>query len=101
MISTRPEPAQGAIPSRRLAAAQRGEYLLTLLAPQDGAAGAHDAGRVQVLRVLLDVDQHNLLRNPVEYVLGPRSAALAVALIAAQLLRYPTQAGYPLRMKNP
>jgi hypothetical protein len=67
----------------RLEAAERGEGSLALLACQDGAPGAHDAGRVQVLGVLLDIDQHDLLRNPVQDVLGPHPATLAGALLAA------------------
>ena len=84
----------------RLEAAERGEGSLALLACQDGAPGAHDAGRVQVFGVLLDVDQHYLLRNQVEDVLGSRRASRAVALLAAQLLRYPAQARYPICTKD-
>ena len=51
---------------------------------------------MQVFGVFLDVEQHDLLRNQVKYVLRPCPATLAEALLAAQLLRYPAEARYPV-----
>ncbi len=81
-------------------APQRGEDPLALFAGEDRAARAHDAGRVQVLGVLLDVDEDYLLRDPVQDVLGARLAALARALLASQLGWDPTQARQPLRAED-
>ena len=55
-----------------LLAAKRGEYSLAFLAGEDRAPRAYHAGRVQILRMVLDVEQNHLLRDAVEDVLRAR-----------------------------
>ena len=79
-----------------LLAALRGEYSLAFLAGENRAPRAHHAGRVQVLRMLLEVEQDHLLRDPVEDVLGAPAATRAKALFTAQLFGQTAQARYPI-----
>ena len=79
-----------------LLAAKRGEDPVSLVAGENRAPRAYYAGRVQVLRMVLDVEKHHLLGHPVEDVLGAPAAARAMAFFAAQLLGQTAQTRYPV-----
>src|SRR3954466_14818783 len=74
--------------------AKRTEYPFAFFAGEDGALRANYAGRVQVFGMVFQVEEHYLLRNAVEDVLGGGSEALAEALFAAQFLGQTAQARY-------
>ena len=83
-----------------LLAAKRGEYPVAFVAGENGAPRAHHAGRVQILRMVFDIEQYYLLGYPVEDMLGPITAARAKAFFAAQLLGQTAQARYPVGTKD-
>ena len=70
-----------------LLAAKRGEDSVAFVAGENGAPGAYRASRVQILRMVFDVEQNYLLGDPVEDVLRAPAATLAEALFTPQLLR--------------
>lgn len=80
--------------------AQRGERPFAFLANEYRAPRASYAGRVQVLRVLFDVEEHYFLRNPVEDVLCTGIAALAESVIPAKLFRQAAQARYSVGVED-
>jgi hypothetical protein len=65
------------------------EVAFPILAREYHAAGALLTGGLYVFLVVLDVDQHHLLRNPVDDVLRALSAPLAMTLLAAKLAGNP------------
>ena len=60
-----------------LLAAKRGEYSISFVAGENRAPRAYHAGRVQILRMVLDVEQNYLLGDPVEDMLRAPAAAPA------------------------
>jgi hypothetical protein len=66
-----------------LLAAFRGEYSVAFVAGENSAPRAYHAGRVQILRMLLDVEQNYFLGNPVEDVLRAPAAARAMSFFTA------------------
>ena len=58
-----------------------GEDAVAFVAGEDRAPRAHHAGRVQILRVVFDVEQDYLLGNPVEDVLGAPPATRACTFL--------------------
>ena len=83
-----------------LLAAKRGEYSLAFVAGENGAPRAYHAGRVQILRMVFDVEQNNLLGDPVEDVLLAPAAARASSFFTAQLFWQAAQARYPVGAKD-
>jgi hypothetical protein len=83
-----------------LAALVAGEDSVAFVAGENGAPRAYHAGRVQILRMVLDVEQNYLLGDPVEDVLGALAAAHAKAFFTAQLLGQTAQARYPVGTKD-
>ena len=83
-----------------LLAAFRGEYSVAFVAGKNGALRAYHAGRVQILRMLLDVEQNHLLGDPVEDVLRAFATARARSFFTAQLLWQTAQTRYPVGTKD-
>jgi len=83
-----------------LLAAKRGEYSVAFVAGENGAPRAYHAGRVQILRMILDVEQNYLLGDPVEDVLRALAAAPARSIFTPQLLGQTAQARYPVCTKD-
>jgi hypothetical protein len=52
-----------------LLAAKRSEYSVAFVTGENGAPRAYHAGRLQILRMVLDVEQNYLLGDPVQDVL--------------------------------
>ena len=74
----------------------RPEHPLAVLAGQHRAPGAIHAGRVHVVRVVLEVEERELLRDAVEDVLRLVAAAVARALLSTQLGWDPAEARNPV-----
>ena len=83
-----------------LLAAKRGEYSFAFLPGEDHAPRAHHAGRVQILRMLFDVEQHQFLRDSVEDVLGAPPATRACTFLTAQLLGQTAQTRNPVGVED-
>ena len=80
--------------------ARRAQDALALFAREDRTPGAPDAGGVQVLRVVVDVEHQYLFRDPIQDVLRRPRAALAGTLVAAQFFGQPAQARYLVGTEN-
>ena len=83
-----------------LAALVAGEDSVAFVAGENGAPRAYHAGRVQILRMVLDVEQNYLLGDPVEDVLRAFATARARSFFTAQLLGQTAQAGDSVRTEN-
>jgi hypothetical protein len=66
-----------------LLAAKRGEYSVAFVTGENGTPRAYHAGRVQILRMVLDVEQNYLLGDPVEDVLCAPATARARSFFTA------------------
>ena len=87
-----PAPCRGG--SRTALIPKRCEYPLAFFSGEDGALRTLHAGRVQVFGMVFEVEEHYLLRDAVEDMLGGDPAALAEALFAAQFSGQTAQARY-------
>ena len=85
---------------RRLRVAERAEDPVSFVAGENGAPRAYHTGRVQILRMVLDVEQNYLLGDPVEDVLRAPAAARARSFFTAQLLWQTAQTRYPVGTKD-
>src|SRR5215208_936624 len=83
-----------------LAALVAGEDAVAFVAGENGAPRACHAGRVQILRMVLDVEQNYLLGDPVEDVLLAPATARARSFFTAQLPGQTAQARYPVGTKD-
>ena len=83
-----------------LAALVAGEDSVAFVAGENGAPRAYHAGRVQILRMVLDVEQNYLFGDPVEDVLRAFATARARSFFTAQLLGQTAQARYPVGTKD-
>jgi N6-L-threonylcarbamoyladenine synthase len=84
----------------RLRVAERAEDPVSFVAGENGAPRAYHTGRVQILRMVLDVEQNYLLGDPVEDVLRAPATARARSFFTAQLLWQSAQTRYPVGTKD-